>query len=432
MGDIWKIKDQYKRQMGNLWNSVGDRGVCGGGSGAINVIDYRAISSTGDFADFGDLATAVRSSASGCSNTRGIFMGGDNPGKVNVIQYITITSTGNATDFGDMTVNTTGGGIAGCSNQTRMIALGGENGPSPYYTATIEQVTIAATGTAADFGNGLAVWGYSSTANSPTRAIWAGGVSPSNSDVIQHTSFSSNGNTIDFGDLTTVMATCGGCSNSTKGLTFGGSQPSASTNQMNSYTIATLGDATDFGNMVDGLAGIGGTSNSTRGLQCGGNDGSNNLATVGFVQYASLSDAVDFGDLSVVRGYPNTGACSQAHGGLLEGEPRPLSVGSGRGIHTGGATPTKVTTIDLIHIPTLGNSSVFGDLTVARGHLGSASSTTRGLSGAGNVGPYSEVIDSFEIQSRGNAADFGNLTVDRSAAAALSSSTRAIWEGGYD
>ena len=106
MGNVWSIKEQYKRQMGNLWDSVGDRGVCGGGAGAINVVDYRAISSTGDFADFGDLATAVRSSASGCSNTRGIFMGGDNPGKVNVIQYITITSTGNATDFGDMTVNT--------------------------------------------------------------------------------------------------------------------------------------------------------------------------------------------------------------------------------------------------------------------------------------------------------------------------------------
>ena len=34
MGNIWNIKEQYKRQMGSLWirsNSKGNRGMFGGG-----------------------------------------------------------------------------------------------------------------------------------------------------------------------------------------------------------------------------------------------------------------------------------------------------------------------------------------------------------------------------------------------------------------
>ncbi len=42
MGDIWNIKEQYKRQMGSLW-SRGDRGIVMGGDqtpAKVNVIDY--------------------------------------------------------------------------------------------------------------------------------------------------------------------------------------------------------------------------------------------------------------------------------------------------------------------------------------------------------------------------------------------------------
>ena len=56
--------------------------------------------------DFGDLSQA-RALISGTSNSlRGIFAAGIAPSRVNTIDFITIASTGNAADFGDMTETT--------------------------------------------------------------------------------------------------------------------------------------------------------------------------------------------------------------------------------------------------------------------------------------------------------------------------------------
>ena len=57
--------------------------------------------------DFGDLTSSLNEVEGAASPTRGCFMGG-NPGYVNTIQYITIASTGNAADFGDMTEGSSG------------------------------------------------------------------------------------------------------------------------------------------------------------------------------------------------------------------------------------------------------------------------------------------------------------------------------------
>ena len=54
--------------------------------------------------DFGNL-TDSRGTAAGATNTiRGCFGGGYDPTRKNTIDYITIASTGDAADFGDLTV----------------------------------------------------------------------------------------------------------------------------------------------------------------------------------------------------------------------------------------------------------------------------------------------------------------------------------------
>ena len=50
----------------------------------------------------------------GSNSTRGVMMGGENGGIKNTIDYITIASTGDAADFGDLTDAKTFG--ASCSN----------------------------------------------------------------------------------------------------------------------------------------------------------------------------------------------------------------------------------------------------------------------------------------------------------------------------
>ena len=121
---------------GNQWTGIlatspeqltgGTRGVLGGGynpSAWTNTIDYINISTTGDAADFGDL-TAARGDFSGTisSRTRGCFAGGYFPSpqvRHNTIDYITIASTGDAADFGDLTRTSNSG--APLSSATRAL-----------------------------------------------------------------------------------------------------------------------------------------------------------------------------------------------------------------------------------------------------------------------------------------------------------------------
>ena len=142
MGDIWNIKEQYKRQMGNLW-SRGSRGLYGGGyspgsPSRVNTIEYISISSTGDGADFGDLTNAMGYCCGGKgSATRSLFNGGyTGAAYLNVIDYVTPSSLGNAADFGDATTAKTGRG--GFSNDTRCVFGGGSTAVN-----IIDYVTIA-------------------------------------------------------------------------------------------------------------------------------------------------------------------------------------------------------------------------------------------------------------------------------------------------
>ena len=102
----------------------------------------------------------------------------------------------------------------------------------------------------------------------------------------------------------------------------------------------------------------------------------------------------------------------------------------GRGLFGGGRlNGTLLNTIDYITIATLGNASDFGDLTVARRRIASASSSTRGVF-AGGYSPDKDEIDYVTISSTGNAFDFGNLTAGTRTIAGLSNEVRALFGSG--
>ena len=72
-------------------------------AGRLNSIEYVTMTTSGRFADFGDLTTLTQGSAATASSTRAVFGGGhDGTSKRNVIDYVTISSLGDAIDFGDM------------------------------------------------------------------------------------------------------------------------------------------------------------------------------------------------------------------------------------------------------------------------------------------------------------------------------------------
>ena len=105
---------------------------------------------------------------------------------------------------------------------------------------------------------------------------------------------------------------------------------------------------------------------------------------------------------------------------------------SGRMVAGGGSGPSNQTKIELINIPTLGNSVFFGDLTLARTNVASCSSALRGIWSGGIADAYNDTIDYVTIASGGDAIDFGNLsTATRAYIGATSSSTRGVFGGGY-
>ena len=294
----------------------GERGIIGsgysipGGSGANN-IDFITIPTAGNATDFGDLLYGNAYRGGLASNTRGIFINGQNDQSTD---FITISSTGDSTTFGEITNENMGG--ATFSNQIKGFRAGGADGGT--HTNEIIAMTIATTSSFFDFGDMTLTGTYMNGCGSPTRGIIMGGASPSpvgDINTIQFLSMGSNGNAQDFGDLSKTRKYISCLSNSVRAVAAGGGGGDGSTQNtmMEFVTIATTGNATNFGDCSDtnGTSGSGNCSSPTRGVFAGFYPAP---AQIEYIAFATQGDSVDFGDLNY-HGYYN-GSCSNGHGGL--------------------------------------------------------------------------------------------------------------------
>ena len=103
-----------------------------------SVMNYIEIATTGNAAEFGDLAIGRTGAANASSSTRGLSMGGKGPATpqsnvTNTIDYVTISSQGGASDFGDLLESVGLSRGAGCSDSTRGIYYGGYIGNDPAF-----------------------------------------------------------------------------------------------------------------------------------------------------------------------------------------------------------------------------------------------------------------------------------------------------------
>ena len=111
----------------------------------------------------------------------------------------------------------------------------------------------------------------------------------------------------------------------------------------------------------------------------------------------------------------------------------PFYAGGNRGLFMGGQTDfsNRTASIDYIAIPTTGNASDFGDLSVATAGMAAASNRSRGLSAGGNGGDGDQ-ISYITFSTTGNSTDFGNLQEARNQPSGVSSKAgRGIFGGGY-
>ena len=213
---------------GNSYGAAGlsndTRGVFAGNAYDYTEIEYITIASAGNTTDFGNLNAQGHYDAGSCaSSTRGVICGGyASNGRTERMSYITTASTGDASDFGDLAEDLQGKATGSMGSNTRGIICGGHHGSENQANVngprnTIEYITISSTGNATDFGDALSQRVHAASGSSKTRAIpRAGGYnyeSPGRSTTMDYVTIASTGNAADFGDLVDGEQQWSGASN---------------------------------------------------------------------------------------------------------------------------------------------------------------------------------------------------------------------------
>ena len=316
---VWNLVSVYQAVAQGNWTNDTSIGVFGGGTAGStsNVIDFLSLSSAGNAADFGDLATGRTGLAACASSTRGLFGGG---AWTNAITYITFASQGNSVSFGNLTPAYNGNVPASFSNSTRGLWAGGYD---PFVFGgrlnVIDYVTIASAGNATDFGDLTGpVSGYvdqTTGTASPTRGLVCGGVPDSgvSLNVIQYVTIATTGNATDFGDLTLGRSDLAAAASTTRAVVGGGSASPGYNNTIDYVTIASTGNATTFGDLTQARYDLASCSNKTNAV-FGGGYTPTVVNVIDKVTIATTGNATDFGDLTQAR--YDLASCSNSGGGI--------------------------------------------------------------------------------------------------------------------
>ena len=288
------------------------------------------------------------------------------------------------------------------------------------FNMTLDFVNIHTLGNAHAFGRLSTSRASSYGCASETRGVWGGGAEPGYTDVIDYVTIASEGDAIDFGNLAESRKEPAACSSSTRGIWCGGYNPSNSrTNTLQYVEIQTLGNALDFGDLTAIQVSMAAATSPTRAIFSGGYQAPSQYEVVNI---ASKGNAVRFGDMRVQRA---------RHDGCSNGTRAVF--GAGRHSVPWGPGPAGLTTeIEYITIASEGSALYFGDITVKRNMLASASSNTRGLFAGGYDHPSNagdNTIDFITFSSTGNAIDFGDCIEKKRGVSGLSDSHGGL--GGY-
>ncbi len=296
--------------------------------------------------------------------TRMLVLGGYNT--TDRIDAIEIATTGDATDFGNLLTSMFATGGAG--SRVAAFRIGGN---TPSARNDIGKTIFASQGDEVDTGaDCLTTRTYTGALSDSTRACFAGNNDPAQVNSIEYFSMTTTGNSVDFGDLSYVLLMPATFASPTRGIFTGGQNSSNPTgvNNIEFITISTTGNAADFGDLIDARSQLMGCSNAVRGLISGGGEApGSGVSTIEFVTIATLGNTTDFGNMSFTNNRDGASGASPIRG----------IVGAGGDNF---ASPyVKTNNIDFVQIMTTGNAFDFGDLTIARNHMGAATNGHGGL-----------------------------------------------------
>lgn len=250
---------QAAKNEANAFSSA-TRGFYFGGDPELNVIDTFVFASTSNATDFGDLTAGSKTGIGLANATRGIAYLGNSPAptSTNVINYVTMASTGAGVDFGDNEI-AKGANGTGCASPTRGIMVDGDSAGD-----TIAFVTIATLGNSQEFGSQSDARGGLAGASNATRGVFMGGFKPAAQSTIDYITISTLGDAINFGDLNTANYYNAGSASATRAISGGGGSPF--TNTIEYIEIPTTGNAVDFGDLTQKRRHLEACSNGHGGL----------------------------------------------------------------------------------------------------------------------------------------------------------------------
>ena len=286
-----------------------------------NTIDYVTISTTGNASDWGDATAAKIYYPTHGNDTYGITSYGGyvaaSDSVVDTIDYVTFASAGDAADWGNVTDTKMGerptGGGGG--NKVRGLFCGSIR--DNFDAERVEYIAMGSTGNGSNFGDLSADRNRLCGMSSTTRTIFAGGSAGNGSivNIMEYFTIANTGNATDFGDLGAPVQRPAGVASATRGLTAGGYQdyPVENVNVIEKHTIASAGNGTDFGDLTRSVPELAGTSNGSRAVFAGMGDNSG-ANIIDYVTIASAGNASDFGDLSVSRYHMNACGSNTAAG----------------------------------------------------------------------------------------------------------------------
>jgi hypothetical protein len=281
---------------------------------------------------------------------------GDQTIHTGLIQSVSIPALGESTTFGDL--SQARDGVGGGGNGTRAVFFGGATNPGSSNTVvdTIDYNTIASGGTGIDFGNltGQATR-YPAVCSSSTRAT-----ASVDDGSIFYVETSTLGNALDGGNVfnTSITQLMAGAQSPTRGYHFGGYP---STNQISSFSLASMGKAIRFGDLLNGPSTYtdNALSNTTRAVLA--SESTTNSKHIAYITMSTEGVSSYFGDLSTA----GRGQSSSTHvRGVIAHRPSP------------GDNVT-----EYITIPTGGNGISFGELSTPQAFGGATSDSHGGLGG---------------------------------------------------
>ena len=268
-------------------------------------------------------------------------------------------------------------------------------GDIPSFSGDIEFITMETAGNTTDFGNQFQNRSTGAGLSSRTRGVYAGGYAPTPVATMDFITFSSTGNALDFGDVSYNCFNGTGAANSTRGLVIGGSPSSSENggvNNINYITFATTGNTQDFGD-IDGETAISGSS-GCNGTRVVYANGKASSTRVNTIHMITI------GSLGDSTNFGDTATTAQ---NIFGGS------NATRFVIAGGSTPTKLTLIEHVTMSSTGDATQFGDLTTAKSSGASGASKTRIVIAGGTEPGLNNTIEYVSIATGGNSIDFGDL-----------------------